>query len=180
MWTSCCEWNRDWRLSERRVLQPLTGRSNHDRNNRAGAARAELADADCSRALAFDFFKKGTEPGKELKSLKQVEKQRRQARNAKRMRGELGTGQVTKVCQTDEDGTRTVCETQETMVKAFFEENDARFSQTESTPPMQALLVNNLGCLAETKMAEKALEGTYKIPQEVDKCAPELLQEPHW
>ena len=42
--------------------------------------------------------KKGTEPVKEeLKSLKQVEKQRCQARNIKRMRCKLVTQQVTKV-----------------------------------------------------------------------------------
>jgi hypothetical protein len=121
--------------------------------------------------------KKGTEPEKELKSLKQVEKQRRQARNIKRMRGKLGNGQVTKVYQTDEDGIKTVCETQETMVKAFFKENDERFSQTEPTPPMQPPLVNDLGYLAETEMADQVLEGTYEIPQEVDRYTQELLQE---
>ena len=121
--------------------------------------------------------KKGTEPASELKSLKQVEKQRRQARNIKRMRGKLGNGQVTKVYQTDEDGLKTVCETQETMVKAFFQENDARFSQTESTPPMQPPLVNDLGYLAETEKAEQVLEGTYEIPHGVDKYARELIHE---
>jgi hypothetical protein len=73
--------------------------------------------------------KKGTEQAKELKSLIQIEKQRRQARNIKRMRGKLGNGQVTKVYQTDEDGVKNVCETQETMVQAFFQENDSRFSR---------------------------------------------------
>jgi hypothetical protein len=50
------------------------------------------------------------------------------------------------------------------MVKAFFKENDKRFSQTEPTPPMQPPLVNDLGYLAETEMAEQVLEGTYEIP----------------
>jgi hypothetical protein len=72
---------------------------------------------------------------------------------------------------------KTVCETQETMVKAFLKENDWRFSQTEPTPPMQPPLVNDLGHLAETKMAEQVLEGTYETPQEVDRCTQELLQE---
>jgi hypothetical protein len=76
------------------------------------------------------------------------------------MRGKLGNGQVTKVYQTDEDGIKTVCETQETMVKAFLKENDERFSQTEPTPPMQPPLVNDLGCLAETEMTDQVLEGT--------------------
>jgi hypothetical protein len=42
---------------------------------------------------------------------------------------------------------------------------------------MQPPLVNNLGHLAETKMAEQVLEGTYEIPQEVDRHTQELLQE---
>jgi hypothetical protein len=73
---------------------------------------------------------KGTEAAKELKSLIHIEKQRRSARNIKRMRGKLSQGQVTKVYQTDDDGIRTACETQHTMVQAFFNENDSRFSQT--------------------------------------------------
>ena len=120
---------------------------------------------------------KGTDTTKELKSLIQVEKQRRQARNIKRMRGKLGTGQVTKVYQTDEDGTKTVCETQKTMIKAFFKENDARFSQTESTPPMQPPLVDDLGYLAETAIAEQVLDGSYEPPPEVDRYAREILHE---
>jgi hypothetical protein len=120
---------------------------------------------------------KGTDTAKELKSLGQIEKQRRQARSIKRMRGKLGTGQVTKVYQTDEDGIKTVCETQATMIKAFFKENDSRFSQTELTPPMQAPLVDDLGYLAETDMAEQVLEGTYEPAPEVDQYAKELLHE---
>jgi hypothetical protein len=60
--------------------------------------------------------KKGTEMAKELKSLVQVEKQRRQARNIKHMRGKLGTGQVTKVYQTDEDSGAKVCDTQKSTL----------------------------------------------------------------
>jgi hypothetical protein len=121
--------------------------------------------------------KKGTDTAKELKSLLQIEKQRRQARSIKRMRGKLGTGQVTKVYQTDEDGTRIVCETQVTMVKAFHKENDSRFSQTGSTPPMKTPLVEDLGYLAETEMAEQVLEGTYEPAPDVDQYAKELLHE---
>jgi hypothetical protein len=121
--------------------------------------------------------KNGTSMEKELKSLVQIEKQRRQARSIKRMRGKLGTGQVTKVYQTSEDGSKTVCETQKTMVKSFFNENDSRFSQTESTPPMKSPLVEDLGYLAETKKAEQVLEVSYQPTQKVDRYALELLQE---
>ena len=120
---------------------------------------------------------KGTDTDKEWKALIHIEKQRRQARSIKRMRGKLGTGQVTKVYQTDEDGNRTVCDTQTTMVKAFFTENDSRFSQTENTPPMQAPLVDDLGYLANTHCAEQILDGTYQPSPTVDKYAIELLHE---
>ena len=75
------------------------------------------------------------------------------------MRGKLGSGQVTKVYQTDEDGTRTVCDTQTTMVKAFFTDNDLQFSQTEDTPPMQTPLMDELGYLANTSLLNKYLKG---------------------
>jgi hypothetical protein len=120
---------------------------------------------------------KGTDEEKELKSLKQMEAQRRQARNIKRMRGKLGMGQVTKACQTDEDGTKIVCETQTTMVKAFFKENNSRFSQAETTPPIQSPLVDDFGYLAETELAEQALNGSYEPPPAVDHYACELLHE---
>jgi hypothetical protein len=114
---------------------------------------------------------------KELKSLVQIEKQRRQARSIKRMRGKLGTGQVTKVYQTSEDGVKTVCETQKTMVKAFFNENNLQFSQTESTAPMKSPLVEDLSYLAEIQKAEQVLEGSYQPMQKVDRYALELLHE---
>jgi hypothetical protein len=63
------------------------------------------------------------------------------------------------------------------MVKAFFKENDSRFSQTEDTPPMQLPLVEELGCLADTDFAEQVLDGTYEPSQVVDKYARELLHE---
>jgi hypothetical protein len=121
--------------------------------------------------------KNKTKVEKEWKALIQIKKQRRQARNIKRMRGKLGSGQVTKVYQTDEDGTKTVCETQATMVKAFFKENDSRFSQTKDTPPMQSPLVDELGYLADTDFAEQVLNGTYKPSPAVNKYAIELLHE---
>jgi hypothetical protein len=121
--------------------------------------------------------KLGTQVETELKSLIQIEKQRRQARNIKRMRGKLGCGQVTKVYQTEEDGTKTVCETQNSMVRAFFQENDSRFSQTEDTPPMQTPLAEDLGYLAETEKATQVLNGSYEPTFAIDPYARELLHE---
>jgi hypothetical protein len=121
--------------------------------------------------------KNGTDPKNETNALIHLEKQRRQARNIKRMRGKLGSVQVTKVYQTDEDGTKTVCETQTTMVQAFFKENNTRFSQTESTPPMQMPLIDDLGYLAETDKAKQVLDGNYDPLMSVDSYTRELLHE---
>jgi hypothetical protein len=93
------------------------------------------------------------------------------------MRGKLSQGQVTKVYQTDSEGVRTACETQQTMVKAFFIENDARFSQTEDTPPMQSPLIDDWGYLADTEVAENVLDGSYEPPETVDRYAKELIRE---
>jgi hypothetical protein len=84
---------------------------------------------------------------------------------------------VTKVYQTDSEGIRTACETQQTMVKAFFKENDARFSQTEDTPPMQSPLIDDWGYLADTEAAENVLDGSYEPPKTVNWYAKELIRE---
>jgi hypothetical protein len=121
---------------------------------------------------------KGTDAEKELKSLVQIEKKRRQARNIKRMRGKLGIERVTKVYQTDEDGNRKVCESaQKDMNEAFLKENNAHFSQTEGTPPMQTPLADDLEYLAETEMAEQVLNGSYEPTGLVNPYAMELLHE---
>jgi hypothetical protein len=160
-------------LEQVEMLLKRAEKSYKEARKSAGVWRNDFLD-NLAKAKAE---KKGTDTAKELKSLIQVEKQRRQARNIKRMRGKLGTGQVTKVYQTNEDGTQTVCETQETMVNAFFKENDSRFSQSELTPPMLSPLVEDLGYLAETEMADQVLAGCYEPIQEVDRYARELLQE---
>ncbi len=81
-------------------------------------------------------LKKGTDVETEANNLRRIEKQRRQARNVKRMRGKIGNSRVTKIWYTDDDGTRVQCDTQETMESACLTENDGRFSQTETSPPM--------------------------------------------
>lgn len=63
------------------------------------------------------------------------------------------------------------------MVKAFFQENASRFRQTETSPPMPSPLMDDLGFLAKTDMAEQVLDGTYDPPPEVNIYARELLME---
>jgi hypothetical protein len=160
-------------LEQAEILLKEAGKAYKEARKSAGVWRNDFLD-NLAKAKAE---KKRTETAKELKSLVQVEKQRRQARNIKRMRGKLGSGQVTKVYQTDEDGSTKVCDTRTTMIKAFFKENNSRFSQTESTPPMQSPLVEDLGYLAETEMAEQILEGSYEPTKELDHYAQELIHE---
>jgi hypothetical protein len=63
------------------------------------------------------------------------------------------------------------------MVKACITENEARFSQTESTPPMSAPLYAILGKYGETTEAEEIMSGTFDVPEEIDCYAKEFLEE---
>jgi hypothetical protein len=95
-------------------------------------------------------LKKGTDSKQEASNLIRIERQRRQARNVKRMRGKMGNNRVTKLWYTDEDGSRIQCNTQSTMERACFAENEIRSRQTELTPPMSEPMVSELGFLGDT------------------------------
>ena len=99
----------------------------------AGIWQEEFMDT-LAQALAE---KKGTDVATELNLMKQVERQRRQGRNVKRMRGRLGKERVTRLYFTNKEDERILCDTQATMVNACFNENETRFSQIEDTPPMR-------------------------------------------
>jgi hypothetical protein len=92
----------------------------------------ETFQSTLAQALAD---KKGTNVDTETQNLIRIERQRRMGRNVKRMRGKMGNNRVTKLWYTDHDGTRIQCTTQGAMEHACFAENEARFSQTELTPP---------------------------------------------
>jgi hypothetical protein len=113
----------------------------------------------------------------EAKKLRTQEKQRRQGRNVKRMPGKLGNSRVTKLFYTDEDGTRVQCDTQQSMELACLEENETRFSQSEKTPPMLPLTIDELGILGDTDAIEEILAGNYVSPQGTDKYMAELLEQ---
>ncbi len=77
----------------------------------------------------------GTDAKLEEHNLMRIERQRRQARNVKRMTGKLNRGRVTQLFYTNDANERVLCNTQESMVHACIAENEARFSQAETTPP---------------------------------------------
>ena len=89
-------------------------------------------------------LKNNTDMETEAKKLRTQEKQRRQGRNVKRMLGKLGNSRVTKLFYTENDGTRVQCDTQLSMERACFEENETRFSQSEMTPPMVSPTLDEL------------------------------------
>jgi hypothetical protein len=110
----------------------------------------------------------GTDTHLEEHKLIRIERQRRQARNVKRMTGKLNRGRVTQVFYTNKEDERVVCDTHDSMVQACITENEARFSQAESTPPMSAPLYEILGKCGETTEAQAILSGTFDVPEEID------------
>jgi hypothetical protein len=122
-------------------------------------------------------FKKGTDGKTEAKNLRRIEQQRHQARNVKRMRGEMNYNRVNKLWYTEVDGTRVQCNTQATMEYACFAENETRFSQTENALPMLELMVTELGSLGESDQIECILAGNYQALPGTDRYMKELLAE---
>ena len=121
--------------------------------------------------------KKGTTEALEKRLSHQIERQRRQARNVRRMLGKLGQGRVTQLFFTNAENERILCGTQEKMVKACVRENETRSSQSENMPPMTDPLYQDLGRYGETAEAQQILFGSYKYPSGVDPYAKELLEE---
>jgi hypothetical protein len=79
----------------------------------------------------------------------------------------LGKKSTAKLYYTS-DGVQTECTDKFSMEEACIAENTAQFSQTEATPPMTKPLVTNLGYLADTEAAQRILDDTYEIPEDLD------------
>ena len=93
------------------------------------------------------------------------------------MNGKVGNSRVTKLWFTEEDGTRTLCDTQLSMESACFHENESRFCQTENTPPMTDPTLGELGILGDTDQVNAILEGAYISPPGTDRYMVKLLNE---
>ena len=160
------------------LKEALHIRDEAHREYKTAKEKAPQMRAKFQESLAVAItVKKGTDAVTEANNLKRIERQRRQARNVKRMRGRLGNSRVTKLWHTDENGTRVECNTQHAMENACFEENESRFSQSEATPPMTEPMASELGYLAETPAADQILRGCYEPPKGTDKYMKELLHE---
>ena len=119
---------------------------------------------------------KGTEKANELKQLLTIERQRTIARNIKRMQGKLQRNATIQIYVNEPEGRRLVTDKSD-IEDACMQENDARFSQSEDTPPMTLPLLQDLGYLADTPEARAILEGTYNPPPETDYYAALFLKE---
>ena len=147
------------------------------RQYRAAKKDASVWRDDFLQSLAEAKAKKnGTSVDHEWKQLTRVEGQKTQARNVKRMLKKLGNPSTTKLYFTCE-GVRTECTDKLSIEDACIAENTARFSQTESTPPMTDPLLTDLGYLADTEAAQRILDGTYDIPADLDPYAAKLILE---
>jgi hypothetical protein len=112
----------------------------------------------------------------ELKKLRQVLNQKRTARNVKRMRRKLGQNATTQLYVTENNVRRLVTD-KIGMERACCQENDRRFCQSETTPPMVQPLLSDLEYLADTTTADEILAGTYTVPPGVDIYTAKLIAE---
>ena len=119
----------------------------------------------------------GTTPEAEEKSLKQIERQRRQARNVKGIRRKGQQNSVNMVYENDEEG-RNERTTKDAIEDACIRENEQRFFQSSNTPFMTSPLVDAFGYLIDTAAADQVLNGTYQPPDGTDYYACLLYTSP--
>jgi hypothetical protein len=103
----------------------------------------------------------------EEKSLKQIERQRKQIRNVKRVTKKEQQSSVNMVYKNDEDG-RYERTTKDAIEDACIRENSYRFFQCSNTPFMISPLVDDFGYLADTVAGEQVQNGTYQPPDGTD------------
>ena len=63
-------------------------------------------------------------------------------------------------------------------MEAFvFEGNEYRFQLTNDAPISKTRLLEQLGYLADTEVSQQIIEGTFKIPDEIDNATALMLEE---
>ena len=92
------------------------------------------------------------------------------------MRNKLYRPPTTQVFVTEHNQRRMVTSKEE-IERVCINENDARFSQSSDTPLMQPPMLDLLGFLANTNMADQILQGTFQPPENVDLYTKKMLQE---
>jgi hypothetical protein len=108
-----------------------------------------------------------TEPEAELQAMRRIATQQRMAHNVKRMRGKLTRNATTQVYVITNNVRRVGIEKTD-IEDVCITENESRFSQSETTPPMMEALLSELGYLADGPAIEDILNGTYIPPDGTD------------
>ena len=91
------------------------------------------------------------------------------------LRGSRG-GSVRTVTTTEPDGTNRQHTTEEAVVQEIMVNNEARFRLTESTPPMQPPLLNDLGYTGTTQEGLEILAGSYEPDPTLDQWTTQFLE----
>ena len=118
----------------------------------------------------------GIDASKHIKTLIQVEKQRKQARAITIMRGTKKRTPVLKASYKNGSEIVEVIE-KNALESAIIKQNVKKFSQTIGSPTLKGSLLEDIGLLAEKKKVESILNGTYKPKKDVDKYTRMLLKQ---
>ena len=118
--------------------------------------------------------KNGTTEEIERKLRMRIERQRDMGRAVRRVKRKMFQP-VTKLSFTDEQGTHD-CYTQKDIAAVCIVENKKRFSQSRSTPPMHASLIERIGYNAEKEGGKQILDGTFVIPSGTQKYMIKVIE----
>jgi hypothetical protein len=106
-----------------------------------------------------------------------IEKQRKQARNVKRMNHKLKSFGTSRIIAPNSEGRWVEFTSQEDIEAGCEWENKRRFLQTADTPFMVSPLLEDFGYLARGPATAAVLDGTYTPPPGTDPYAIKLLRE---
>ena len=109
-----------------------------------------------------------------IKQLKHREEQRTSGRIIRHTLKKLKGGAVMKI-EVNQNGQIVELTKRQEVEQACIDEHDAKFSQTNNTPPMQPPLSTLLGPLANTEFSDDILMGMATFPPELDAHTTALL-----
>ena len=123
---------------------------------------AEMWRADYLEELAQSIAnEKGTKASSEYKIIKRIQKQKRQSKTIKRIRGKFQELSVSCIEVQTHNGTAEITG-QKQIEKAFVKENIKKFSQTMNSPPVSEPLLSILGDMGMNQECNKILNGTFR------------------
>jgi hypothetical protein len=84
---------------------------------------------------------------------------------------------ISMVVARNPDGTHRECHTREEIEGALLDENQSRFNQGADSPFLQEPLAEAVGPTGNGPMVEQILQGTFEIPESVDKYTANLIRQ---